>query len=142
MNSRNKRIALDIIKAQVASDGGKFWKTPDDSDPVIWRVFVTSFKRGYDAKDQYIKSAISKIIAYRNSGFKYNVRRTLDQNGYPSYIIYFNFELNGERKQISFHSPSYNSWLEKYCSNTRSNMITWDHKSSRNTAIELYEAIR
>ena len=141
MNSRDKRIALDIIKAQVASDGGKRIGTPYDEES-MWRTFYGVYYDGYSVKDHYIEGAIRKIQSYKNSSFKFNVRRAMDQNGYPSYIVYFNYKLDGERKQISFHSPSRNcSVYEKYCSRCRNNMITWDHKSSQQNAIDLFEMI-
>ena len=139
MNARDKKIATDIIRAQVASDGGKFIVCP--ALDTMWGKFYKVFRQGYDAKDHNIEGAIRKIQSYKNSSFKFNVRRTPDQNGYPSYIIYFNYKLNGERRQISFHSPANRGWstYEKYCSKAGSNMIHWDHKSSQANAVELFE---
>jgi len=140
MNSRDKKIAIDIIRAQVASDGGKhIGSLHEDS---MWRAFYGVYQDGYSVKDKNIEGAIRKILTYKNSSFKFNVRRSIDQNGYSAYIIYFNYKLNGERRQISFHSPFRNdSIYEKYCSRCRDNMITWDHKSSQQNAVELFEMI-
>ena len=48
-----------------------------------------------------------------------------DQNGYPSYISYFDFKINGKRYQVSFHTPkNLGKKLEKYVSTGRK--TRWD----------------
>lgn len=114
----DKYIAKQIVLAQVASDGGK------GQDDVLSRI--SSFlpigeiycKKGYDAKDGCIIKAIKAIQRNPQSGFKYHVKvdRTL-YNGVHVFIVYFNFKMEGESYQISFHTFS-NMWrfVNKKCS--------------------------
>lgn len=129
---RNSAVALDIIKAQIASDAGKgYFSEYAEKYPSIC-------KKGYAVKDFYILSACKKILKSKESGFYFYVTHCLDQNGNKSFLIYFNFRINGKRKQISFHSFDKELW-KPFCKN---NCVTrWDHDSSRLAAEELYKSI-
>jgi len=96
----NKAIAKNIILAQIASDGGKDIRT--ESNLKLSNLYS---KKGYKAKDSRILKAIELINNNKNTGFYYHVKfdyysRNLDSN---CYIVYFNYKINKQRQQISFH---------------------------------------
>lgn len=130
----DKYIAKQIILAQIASDGGK------ERDDVLIRVSSllpigkVYFKKAYDAKDHCIIKAIKAIQKNPNSGFRYHVKvdRTL-WSGSHVFIVYFDFNINEEHYQISFHTFS-NMWrfVSKQC------VTRWKKKhSSKESAIKL-----
>lgn len=111
----NEAIANAIIKAQVASDGGK---NIDD----IKRILPYSnlvWKKGYSVKDEYIFQAIKLILQAgkrgKECGFRFYVAGSHIEyydDWVNCYIVYFDFKIGVERYQVSFHS--FNRGLEKY----------------------------
>ena len=96
-----KRIAQMVVLAQDASDAGK-GKNQLDETKMSRRYSAT----GYDAKLHYILSAIKLINSSRPCGWNYYVIKSPDQNGYPSYITYFQYKDSGNtRYELSFHTP-------------------------------------
>ena len=61
---------------------------------------------GYGTKDGYILQAIRLISSRKESGYNFYVEAAPDQNGYDSYVIYFDFKIEGKRHQVSFHTFS------------------------------------
>ena len=130
MEKKDKIIARNIILAQTASDGGKGIEDIKNLFPVS----NIAYYKGYVAKDGYIKKAIQGIQKNKNSIFRFYVKK--DKN-ISNYIIYFNFKVDGERFQVSFHS--FKDW-SKY---ERGNCQTrWDKKDSREACLRLYEEIK
>lgn len=114
----NKQIALNIVKAQIASDYAK------GIYELNTKYAVT---KNYRGKDEYIIYAIKKIISKKNTGFSFYVTR---DEGISSYLVYFNFTYEGKNYQISFHS--YNTELKAYIKNNHQHFVKWDKASSRN----------
>lgn len=126
MNDLDKRVAKAIINAQLCSDAGKG----------IYEIENTSMqykmcKKGYKGKDTQIFKAIDIINRKKDTGFYYSVKE--DTQGKSKYIVYFNFKINGKRKQISFHS--FDNRLSKFISSKC--QTRWDKNNSRQAAIEL-----
>lgn len=105
-NNRNymldKSICSFIIKAQMCSDAGK--GIYEDYKYPTWRK--TASEWGYNKKLYFIELACKKICQLKGkSGFHYYVEPANDNRWPRSPIIYFNFKLNGQRRQVSFHCP-------------------------------------
>ena len=132
----NKRAAISIIRAQVASDGGKSIEelssmlcNYSQESSYIWQTLNL---KGYANKDFNIVSAIKAIIADKNSGFTFYVKPEGN-----SFVVYFNFKLKHARKQVSFHS--FNPLLSRYVN--KKHATKWDKNSSRQTCLELFEEV-
>lgn len=126
----NLNIAKCIVNAQICSDSGKGYYY----DSLVYSSLAKAMRRKrYKGKDTQILKAIKLVNCQKKSGFFYYVKA--DTSGTAAYIVYFNFKLNGKRKQISFHS--FDRRLEKFTNNACPTY--WDKKSSRETAIELAE---
>ncbi len=125
-------IAKCIIGAQVGSDAGKGIYQISEADP--WAA-----DNGYDAKDYYIRKAIKAVIRNKESGVYFYV--TPDYEGVAEYIVYFNYKIDGVRKQISFHS--FDKRLERYVtSKSKKCKTSWTYKrDSRDNCVELYNYI-
>lgn len=129
MDRIDKIIAKYIILAQTCSDGGRGIST-------LKNLFPTSrlaYYKGYDAKDIYIKKAIQMIQKSKNSIFRFYVK---EDGIIANYIVYFNFKLDGERFQVSFHS--FKDW-SKY--ERKDYQTHWDKKDSRVSCLRLYKEI-
>lgn len=123
----DKYIAKQIILAQIASDGGKGYTETLDRIGRIVPMSEMFYKKGYHAKDGCVIKAIKAIQKKPGCGFRYHVKvdRTL-WNGRHRFIVYFNFKLDGESYQISFHCFSnmwrfvsqkcVTRWKKKHCS--------------------------
>lgn len=126
-------IARLIRKAQVASDAAKgifdICILPRENR------YRESYSRDcYREKDSYIIAAISAICATHSGKYRFSVQRGSDQNGNSSFLVYFDFKINGKREQVSFHS--FNGKLWKYVDHSRAS--TWSRDtSSRETAEKL-----
>lgn len=140
----NKFIAMNLIKAQVASDGGK-----NDPCSLLYKLtkidnmntFEHTFKKGYNVKDSCILKAIGKIIDTKDTGFSFYVKRSFF-SGYKrtySYLIYFNFKIDGKREQLSFHS--FSPKFKKYCKETSKFKTRWNKASCDNTAYTLFTSV-
>lgn len=129
----NRQVAINIYKAQVASDNAKGIKEV---------TYNGKIKANYDGKDEYIIRAINLILHKRNSGFSFYVttdKELSETYKRKHYIVYFDFTVKGEWKQISFHSL--NGELEKYLKKGKSHSVEWDRKSSRETCKFLKEIV-
>ena len=115
----NRKIAKCLISAQIASDAGKGIYELDNS---------VNATESYHGKDIYILTAIKTCIKKRNTGFNFYVTK---DDEIALYLVYFSFQVNDEKYQISFHS--FDHRLEKYLS-PKSHEEIWDEKSSRDTA--------
>jgi hypothetical protein len=122
----DKTIARQIIKAQIASDAGKH-----EYDTGLTRNFtgiIKDLQDGYDKKLVHIINAINGICKSTDSMFRFAVYDSYDQNGYRSYITYFYWSIEGEKYQVSFHTP-YNLGrkdLSKFVTHKRT--VLWDRK--------------
>jgi len=104
MKDINKKIAELIIKAQLASDYGKYNCYTNLSLRMKPHFKRTPEHMRYDIKTNLIADAI-RLANSTKSDFVYWVTKTPDQNGYASILVYFTFKYNGKRYQISFHNP-------------------------------------
>lgn len=130
----NKYIAKYIILAQIASDGGKKQNSVLARIAPLLPITKKYLKKGYKNKDYCILEAIKAIQKNPNTGFRYHVKvdRTLS-SGAHVFIVYFNFKINGESYQVSFHCFS-NLWryVNKQC------VTRWKKKhSSKESIIKL-----
>lgn len=124
-------IARFIYAAQAASEAGKGrWELSNILDSYS----------GYSVKPEYELRAINWIQKHPEAGYTYSVIRDGDQNGYASFIVYFQFKLNGRRKQMSFHNPARRCpYLKRYVKNSLKTAWTEKLDESHNIAIELWE---
>lgn len=107
----DRMVAKYIVLAQAASDGGKYieeelWADVSDKTRSAWL-------EGYRAKDRYIMYAITRIVQKRVQSFRFFVQADEDKKN--RYIVYFNFYVNGRRRQVSFHS--FNKELKPFTKN-------------------------
>lgn len=111
-------VCRNIIRAQVASDGGKGIDKTMDICPSVWR-------KGYEVKDKYIMCAIEKIEKYgiECTGWWYGF-----QKDYPYNIVYFGTYMYGKYYQISFHTLMFKETKVK---------MQWDWGDSRYNCLEL-----
>lgn len=105
---KNKRLPLNasiarlVCLAQDASDSGKYehalkFRNTDNS---------VARERGYRVKTVYIEKAVKLINSNPRCGWNYFVSgQTPDQNKNPSVIVYFEYKNDGNRYQVSFHTP-------------------------------------
>ena len=109
MKTKINKTLRYIMLAQLASDSGKNEVVPSDPRVKLCGGEGAYYGR-YWAKPKYILSAIKIIDSNKPFGINYNVKMEPDQNGYPSYIVYFDIGAGiipgiEKRKQISFHNP-------------------------------------
>lgn len=126
-----KKIARDIVLAQVASDAGKniFHTELNQLEmPSIWEAE----NEGYANKDKYILRALDRISKNPNTGFKFSVKEL----GFDRYIVYFSFKINEKKYQVSFHS--FERSLLRFAINSAG--TRWDKKSSRDACVALAHA--
>lgn len=135
-NKIEKMIALELIKAQVASDAGK------GIDRINGHPCLRRYKYlKYGYKTIAIRRAIDLINSSPDTIFRYWVTRDGDQNGYDSLISYFSFKYEKKRYQISFHTPL--SQAESLMPFVGKGMeMRWDRKGSFYTAQVLCEMIQ
>ena len=146
----NKSVARLVVLAQTASDGGKSsWA--EEYDQVLSsieggtrlaRSAQSVFYRGYSVKDAFVLQAIEAIAHNKRSGFTFHVTRKsfIDSRGMwnESFIVYFNFKIDDEHYQISFHS--FNEKLWKYLGGPCS--TRWKKsRDSRESAVALAKHI-
>ncbi len=141
LTAKSRPIAQAIVFAQIASDGGK-WGNPrfDSDDLLIAKSSVSSkkankcFKRGYSGKDGNILKAIRLIQKSHSEEFHFAVTRNYITDFWgvvkPQYIVYFNFMVDGERQEISFHS--FDPALDRYVREDQK--VFWRQQYSRTTA--------
>lgn len=105
---KNKRLPLEasiarlVCLAQDASDSGKYEQVLNfrNTNNAVAR------KHGYSVKTSYIMKAIKIINSNPRCGWNYYISgQTPDQNRYPSVIVYFEYKDDGNRYQVSFHTP-------------------------------------
>lgn len=124
-----KQLASYIYEAQAASDRGKRIKeTPAEG---TMKRFVD---KGYMTKDICILRAINYILVHGTvaSGCKFYVGKG---DKCAPFLVYFNYKLNGDYRQISFHS--FDKRLNKFLVNGKNYKVSWDKGNSRLNAIEL-----
>ena len=137
MSELNKFVAKQIVLAQIASDGGKGITDIARVVP-IGHIYA---KKGYRVKEICIQKALDAICGAKSpTGFSFFVTRGsfIDSRGIRtcSYLVYFNFKLNGESHQISFHSFS----EEFYCYYKKGKPTRWKKRmDSKETAALLAE---
>ena len=143
MERLDKAVAMYIIKAQLCSDAGKNYSLGSNR-PMNKRAS----RKGYSRKDFFIEKAIEKISQMKGkSGFSFWIDTIYESDGeieivYQT-IVYFNFNLYGERRQVSFHSFStFDKYrLSKYNAQHRTR---WDKNigGSRDACADLYNYIQ
>lgn len=136
MSNLNKIVALNIVKAQVSSDGGKGIVSlrnhlSNVDNKYLWH---TVYKKGYYAKDFYVLNAIEYIRTHIDCGFKYYVK-DLENKVNDASIVYFRYKNdNGDRCQISFHS--FSSRVLRYSKD--SFKTKWDCECSKDNCMQLF----
>lgn len=132
----NKKIARNIILAQIASDGGKgyrYFKGLVPKEDVAYLL-------GYDIKDDYILDAINMINRHgKSSGFSYYIGESDIDSWNESAIVYFNFKIDGKRYQVSFHTFGEEIISRRYEKKNDTHSTRWDKASSRRAAMKLVE---
>lgn len=134
-NGLNEAVARYICYAQMSSEAGKSYNRSFSSSSKRTRNYIEYiYSKGYYFKEYYILKAIELIARSKNSGFHYSVVDGYDQNGYQSYIVYFNFKIDNTRHQISFHvfCNDFHKYVKK------SSKTYWDEKSSYYASHELW----
>lgn len=130
----NKNAVKNIILAQMASDGGK-WLYPQFEVPDTLKADAEkAFEAGYTAKDELLERACLIVARHHDKDIHFFV--TEDKEGVAKFIIYFDIKVNGKRWQASFHSFGVKRW-SKWVKSTVPSRGNWDHKSSRETCIQL-----
>ncbi len=130
----NKQAAKAIILAQVASDGGKGIVELIDALPKSLSVSADkAWNAGYAFKDELLERACIIVARHHEKDIRFFV--TKDEEKIAKFIVYFDVHIGGTRWQASFHSFS-NRW-EKWTKSTAPSKGHWDHKSSRETCLEL-----
>lgn len=129
---KNKRLPLEasiarlVCLAQDASDSGKFesFLTFRNTDNSVAR------ERGYNVKTAYILKAVRLINSNPRCGWNYFVSgQTPDQNRHPSIIVYFEYKNDGNRYQISFHTPWSLAPTSMETQMTKGRTTRWNHQS-------------
>lgn len=121
-----------IVQAQIASDAGK-------DICHLWPGRIRNYNRlvrdGYKEKDRLLKMAVSLIAQFPEAEIDYFYTR--DNENYPYFnLIYFSYELDDKKYQVSFHTPDMITWHspDKY-------HVCWDQKSSRDNCWILAEEV-
>lgn len=101
LSETEKKIANALIYAQISSDAGK-----DKYNLIGMSEDKTkaAMLLGYDGKTALIERALN-LIRSKNTMFSYFLIYDKDQNGVPAYIVYFDFDVEEQHYQISFHIP-------------------------------------
>ena len=120
----DKSIANHIIQAQISSDGGKRKKTFLTNKVKKGNLYKN---KGYNVKDSQIIKSIHNILKSKNSIFRFYVKKDTKKIT-NSCIVYFNFQLDGENYQVSFHS--FSNKMLKYVNNK--NITRWKKKYTSN----------
>lgn len=111
MTKNEKSCAKNIICAQLSSDAGKRnTKLFDELRESFCTVISKKEQKdtwyyNYQLKSFFIEKAINIIDKSPRGMFNYFVEFAPDQNGYASFIIYFDFKVEDKRFQVSFHTP-------------------------------------
>lgn len=131
-NEARRAIFRCIVQAQIASDAGK-------AIYHLWPGRIRNYNRlvrdGYKEKDRLLKMAVSLIAQFPEAEVDYFY--TVDKENYPYFnLIYFSYELDDKKYQVSFHTPELITWHspEKY-------KVRWDEKSSRDNCYILAKKI-
>ena len=131
----NKKAALNIVLAQVASDAGKGITALYDALPEkLWKEADKAYQSAYAAKDELLERACLIVARHNDKDIRFFV--TEDKQGITNFIIYFDIKIDGKRWQASFHSFGKKRW-SKWAKSTVASRGNWDHKSSRATCLKL-----
>ena len=101
MKKIDKYVINQIMLAQWASTMAKTVDYFDDNKYCY-----------YGIKEKCIKKALSILKGAKHSSIQYKIEEKADQNGYPSYVFYFEFQLKGKKYQFSFHQPKRNKTIK------------------------------
>ena len=108
MNAKTRQTLRMIIYAQAASDGGKcIYDLQNELEGTKMERGATACARaGYREKLPLIIKALQLCNNNPERIVTYCVKKTPDQNGYRSILVYFDIKLeDGRRLQVSFHNP-------------------------------------
>jgi len=131
----NKQAALNIILAQVASDGGKgIVELLNNLPSNLYSKAEKVWSAGYAAKDELLERACLIVARHHDAGIRFFV--TEDKQGIAAYIIYFDIKEGGKRWQASFHSFNKKRW-SKWVKPSVASRGNWDHKNSRETCLHM-----
>lgn len=138
-----RKVAFLIATAQRASDFGKFDRL-DHDDQAASNVLGQLIGKAadelcryweYALKDVCVRKAIHRIKSNPNSEFHFRV--TPSEMVGPKYVVYFDFKVEGKRRQVSFHS--FDGKLARFVE--RKPTGHWDRKSSRQACIDLLRSL-
>lgn len=136
MNNKTKETLRLIAYAQAASDGGKY--IDDLLYEVDYRGVNHAYHKRYTEKEAMIIKALRLCDHNPESDIHYWVKETPDQNGYASFLVYFDCKVGGERYQVSFHNPyRENSSLKDYAGKGRVTRWRRTKMSSRDSVIAI-----
>lgn len=127
-NTIMRDVARAIVRAQACSDAGKYIYSLQLNEYSTWKLI----ERKYEAKNEQILKAIGLIFRFgsEQAGARYDVVKCTE--GYVPFLVYFTYYINGQKRQISFHT--YSNKIGKLCRNSK---VRWDHKDSRKNCEEL-----
>lgn len=130
-----KELATLLVLAQAASDEGKrIYSLSSCLQPNLRR----KAEAGYPAKDKAIAQALSLVAKYHTNDVHYYV--ICDAEGKAKYLVYFDLNIGGKRRQISFHSFDDN--LEKFIKKNERSHTEWDQGDCRAVAFEIAKKFR
>lgn len=156
LDNLNRKIAKSLVLAQISSDAGKYKRNEEIFEAYAPKKVMTdswgnrceyfgnaetekSTRKGYKAKDDYIRNALRLISGYpEKSIFRFYVCEDTQQ--IAKYIVYFDVKIDGKRMQISFHS--FDVGLRKYLNGSKASKVRWDRRSSAETAIAISKLLR
>ena len=130
-NTIMENIALTLVRAQACSDWGKYISILNLSGETNEKLIY----KGYAEKDRQILKAMSLIrrLSSDVAGCRFEV--VPDTSGVANYIVYFTYYVEKQKRQISFHTFSYE--VGKFC--RKNPKVRWDHGDSRKNCKELIE---
>lgn len=97
--SKERNIATDIVTAYISNR----WAKCDTIDLGLPRIQRLASKYGYKHKAYNIKLAIQKLNSSDTDKIKYYVTMNNDNNNIKTVVIYFNFYIENDIYQLSFH---------------------------------------
>lgn len=135
LSETDKKIARLIIRAQDCSDAGKRISSGNREAEYL----------AYNGKSEQIILALKSIFGAKRTIFSAYSTKEPDQNGYPSILTYFEFNVDGEEYQISFHTPyreALQSGLTRFVGKGKETKWNGVYGGSRNARDKLFELIK
>lgn len=128
-----RELAKLLILAQASSDAGKgIWTLSN----TLQEKLQKKAWNGYPEKDRAIYSMVSILSVHPRKDIHFFIVR--DAEKVANYLVYFDFLLNGQKVQVSFHS--YDERLKKFLKGSRKSCTEWrEELVSRDVCFALAE---